>query len=429
MATPGAPHLPPGERMRRLGVAAWSVIGILILGGILLWLLLKIRIVFPPLVLALLIIYLLNPIVTRLEGRGVPRALGAALTYVVILGSLTLVVIALIPRISGQIETFADEWPGFRDKIVEFVDDTALSIERRFDVQINTDRFSCLIGADEVDSSGAPSEKRCDAITEDFREQITSSAGRLTEIGFTILEGLLVFILAPLIALYLLIDLPQLRRDVLNLVPEASRAEFSDLGAKITRALGGFFRGQLMVAVFVGAASALGFWIVKLPFWLVIGGIAGFFNLVPLVGPYIGGGIGFLVGTVSGGAGLGVKAALVELVVQQIDNHLITPNVMKRTVQLHPATVMLGILAGGTVAGFWGVLLAVPGIATAKILLGHFWVTRVLGEEPTPFARAGPRDESEEAEVTVEEAPVGDEEALVTVEDPPPPPPDPEDEG
>lgn len=390
MAIPGAPHLPPGERMRRVGMAAWSIIGILILGAILLWLLLKIRIVFPPLVLALLIIYLLNPIVTRLEGRGVPRALGAVFTYVVILGGITLLIMALIPRISNQVETFNEEWPAFRDKMVEFVDDTAESIERRFDIRINTDRFSCLIGADEGATKGGPSSARCDAITERFREQLTSSAGRLTEIGFTILEGLLVFILAPLIALYLLIDLPQLRRDLLNLIPEGSREEFSDLGAKIARALGGFFRGQLMVAIFVGAMSALGFWIVGLPFWLVIGGIAGFFNLVPLIGPFIGGGIGFLVGTVTGGVGLGVKAALVELIVQQVDNHLITPNVMKRTVKLHPATVMLGLLAGGAVAGFWGVLLAVPGIATTKILVGHFWVTRVLGEEPTPFVRGKP---------------------------------------
>lgn len=379
MAMHLGPQLPAGERMRRIGVAAWSIIGILVLAAILLWVLLKIRVIFPPLVLALLIIYLLNPIVTSLERRGLPRALAAVVTYVVVLGTMTLVVIALIPRISDQAQTFSDQWPGFRDKIVHFVDDTAESLHRRLGIHVNTDQFSCLIGADQT--SGGPSTARCDAITERFREQITHSAGRLTEIGFSILEALLVFILAPLIALYLLIDLPQLRRDLLSLLPEGSRAEFADLGSQMGRALGGFFRGQLMVAVIVGVLSALGFWIVRLPFWLVIGAIAGFFNLVPLIGPYIGGGIGFVVGTVYGGVGLGLKAALVELVVQQIDNHLITPNVMRRTVQLHPATVMLSLLAGGTLAGFWGVLLAVPGVATAKLLLGHFWATRVLGED------------------------------------------------
>jgi hypothetical protein len=109
-------------------------------------------------------------------------------------------------------------------------------------------------------------------------------------------------------------------------------------------------------------------------------------------GYVIGGAIGFVVGTVSGGFSLGLKAALVELVVQQIDNHLISPQVMKRTVQLHPATVMLALLAGGTIAGFWGVLLGVPAVAVAKILLSHMWSTRVLGEDVTPYQTARGRE-------------------------------------
>jgi predicted PurR-regulated permease PerM len=121
---------------------------------------------------------------------------------------------------------------------------------------------------------------------------------------------------------------------------------------------------------------------------LVIGAIAGFTNLIPLVGPFIGGGLGFLVGTMSDGFSLGLRAAIVALVVQQIDNHIISPNVMRRTVQLHPVTVMLSLLAGGAVLGFWGVLLAVPTVAVAKLLLSHLWQTRVLGVEPSPYAQA-----------------------------------------
>jgi hypothetical protein len=119
----------------------------------------------------------------------------------------------------------------------------------------------------------------------------------------------------------------------------------------------------------------------------VIGAIAGFFNLVPLVGPFIGGGLGFFVGSVTGGIQLGLKAALVEFVVQQIDNHLISPNVMRRTVELHPVTVMLSILAGGALGGFWGVLLVVPAVAVLKLILGHLWATRVLDLEVSPYGR------------------------------------------
>jgi predicted PurR-regulated permease PerM len=197
---------------------------------------------------------------------------------------------------------------------------------------------------------------------------------------------LLIFILAPLLALYLLIDLPHLQRDILNLAPPHLREELSDLGSKIGRAVGGFFRGQLFVAVVVGVLSSFGFWAVGLDFWLPIGAIAGFTNLIPLVGPFIGGSLGFLVGTITEDVKVGLLAALVALIVQQIDNHVISPNVMRRTVQLHPVTVMLSLLAGGTLAGFWGVLLAVPGVAVAKLLLGHLWATRVLGVPPSPFS-------------------------------------------
>ncbi|HEX2235383.1 MAG TPA: AI-2E family transporter [Actinomycetota bacterium] len=374
--------------MRRAGLGAWSIIGILICAYAAIWTLQKVTVIFPPLVLALLIIYLLNPIVGWLEHRGIHRTAGAIGTYVVVLGSLSLLVIALIPIVSEQVTGFANDWPRFRSEIAGFVHDSANGVEDRFGISIDTTSVDCLL-----DNTAVESQATCDSVTRELREQLSSQAGRLTTIGTSVLGALLVFILAPLIALYLLIDLPHLNRDLRSLVPQTHRDEMIDLGDKVSRAVGGFFRGQLLVAFIVGTLSSLGFYLIDLPFWLVIGAIAGFFNLVPLIGPFIGGGLGFLVGTISGGLGLGLKAALVELVVQQLDNHVISPNVMKRTVNLHPVTVMLSLLAGGTLAGFWGVLLGVPAVAVGKILLGHVWATRVLGidasgSRPTPGAEA-----------------------------------------
>ncbi|HEX2049261.1 MAG TPA: AI-2E family transporter [Actinomycetota bacterium] len=379
-----APQLPPGERLRRAGIAAWSIIGILACVAILGWLLFEVRVIFPPLILAFLIIFLLNPIVTRLERRGVPRALGAIGTYVVVLGGFTLLVIAIAPLVAAQVGEFQDQWPQFKVEIVEFVDGVAAGLEDRFGITVETSQVSCLLGVEDPVAEG-PS---CDRVIEEFRDVLGRQAGRITELGATVLEGVLIFVLAPLLALYLLIDLPHLQRDLLNLVPAQHRDEARDLGSKVVRTVGGFFRGQFFVAVIVGVLSAVGFRLVGLPFWLVIGAIAGFFNLIPLVGPFIGGAVGFFVGVMTAGVGLGLKAAIVELVVQQLDNHLISPQIMRRTVQLHPATVVLALLAGGTLAGFWGVLLGVPAVAVAKLLLGHVWTTRVLGEEVSPYSRA-----------------------------------------
>jgi predicted PurR-regulated permease PerM len=376
---PSAPSLPPGERLRRAGIAAWSIIGLLILAAIAVWLLYRIRIIFPPLVLALLVIYLLNPPISRLERRGMPRGLAATIVFVATLALIVVIGIALFPFLSDQVANFADEWPQFRHELVVSVENAGNEIEDRTGINVDTRRITCLLGGEQAEGAV------CDEVTSDFSRAIGERAGQLTAAGRSILELLITFILAPLLALYLLIDLPQLQRDLLNLVPPSHRDEAADLGSKTGRAVGGFFRGQLFVALTVGVLSAIGFKLIGLPFWLVIGAIAGFFNLIPLIGPYIGGAIGFIVGTVSGGFGLGLKAALVELIVQQIDNHFVSPQVMKRTVQLHPATVMLALLAGGTVAGFWGVLLGVPAVAVAKILLSHLWSTRVLGDEVTPY--------------------------------------------
>lgn len=382
MATPVPPRLPPGERLRRVGIGAWSVIGLLILLAIAGWFLLKISVIFPPLVLALLIIYLVNPIVNRLEDRRVPRIAGAILSYIVVLGSITLIVLALIPLASKQIETFSDDWPKFREKTVESIQSTSDSIEERFGTRINTSQIECLLGADDIQSADSPSHAECDEATREFRERIGDQASRITEVGGTILEILVIFILGPLLALYLIIDLPDLQKDILSLVPENNRSEFAAVGSKVGRAVGGFFRGQLVVALIVFVLSSIAFKLAGLPFWLVIGAVAGLTNLIPLVGPFIGGGLGVIIGTLSDGFGLGLKAAIAALIVQQIDNHFVSPFVMKRTVKLHPVTVMLGLLAGGTLAGFWGVLLAVPAIAVTKIILGHLWTTRVLGLEP-----------------------------------------------
>jgi len=383
------PRLPLAERLRRIGIGAWALIGVAIIIYITAYVLYRIRIIFPPLVLATLIVFLLNPFVTRLEKSGVNRILGTMLAYIVALGIIVLILILSVPYISRQIEGFAEEWPAFREQTVESIDGFVDDVNDRFGLDIDTTQVDCLLGADDiVGEEDVPTHERCDQVVRDFRDLLGDQAGNFTEIGRGVLEVLLILVIAPLIALYLLIDLPQLRRDLLNLIPQSHRDEFSDISGKVGRAVGGFLKGQLFVAFVVGALSAFGFWLIDLPFWLVIGAIAGLFNLVPLIGPFIGGGIGFLVGALSEGVGLGLQAAIVELLVQQLDNHVISPNVMKRTVQLHPTTVMLALLAGGGIAGFWGVFLGVPAVATAKIIANHIWATRVLGSEPTPYARA-----------------------------------------
>ncbi|MFN2593360.1 MAG: AI-2E family transporter [Actinomycetota bacterium] len=376
--TPGPPRLPLGERMRRVGIASWSIIGIVVLAAIGLWLLYRIRVIFPPLVLALLIIYLIGPIVDRLEARGVPRVGGALMAYVIVLGGLAIAITALIPFVVRQSRDFGDQWPTFRNRIVTFVDNTTDSIDDHLGLHLSTAQFSCLMGVDSTVSSHGPSPARCDAITERFRSQLTSSASRVGRIGFSVLETLLVFILAPLIALYLLIDLPQIGRDALSLVPERARPEVAEIGAKVATALGEFFRGQLLIAITVGVLSSAALWAIGLPFWLIVGAITGIVSLIPNVGLYLAAAVAFFVATVSSGWLLGLAAIAVEIAIDQVVSRLLTPRLLRREVQLHAVTVILSLIAGAALFGIWGVIVSVPLVMAVKVTGSHLWAAHVL---------------------------------------------------
>lgn len=348
--------------LRSAGSVAWAIVGIALALAILVWVGGRIAIIFPPLVLAGMIVFLLNPVVTVLHRRGVPRAFGAGLAYLAFFGVVTLVLLLAIPTVQNQAEEFADRWPEVQDNIEHWIDERSADLEG---TPFEFDR-----------------EELLDRVTSDSDIDVGESLQRATEIGFQVLEILLIFILAPIFAFYILIDVPHLRRVAEGLIPESVREDVVLVSRRLNHALGGFFRGQLMVAFIVGLMSSIGLRIIDLPFWLIIGMIAGFFNLVPLIGPWVGGVPAVFIALTTREPITAVWAVLVMVIVQQIDNHFISPLVMKRAVKLHPVVVMVVLLLGGSLFGFFGLLIAVPLTAAVKIVAGHLWRVRVLGQTP-----------------------------------------------
>jgi predicted PurR-regulated permease PerM len=351
---------------------AWSVIGIVILGYLAYrFLLVPVRIAFGPLLLALVIVYLLNPIVSRLEARGFPRVWGTLLTYVVFLGIVSVALRYMIPIVANQVSSFVSTLPGLLDRAQESLADIAARLGIR------------LRSADILASLNPGGEAG-------------SFISRIFGVTAGVLHAVVVFVLGLVLGFYLLVDLPKIQRAAMALIPQRRRDEVRSVLEQMGRALGGYFRGQLLVAVFVGVASMLGLYIVGLPYWALVGSVAGLFNLIPLIGPFIGAIPAlFIAFTTSDSGGLlhlepgwpmALGASLALLTVQQIDNHIISPNVMARTVKLHPVTVMLGLLIGGTLAGLVGMLLTVPVIASTKIVLLHLWDSRVQWPPQEPAA-------------------------------------------
>jgi predicted PurR-regulated permease PerM len=356
----------PYERFVRIGIMAWCGIGVIILGYLMLRLMVYVNPVVPPLLIAVAVVYLLNPLVSALERRGVARVAGAGIVYLLFLCIVALVVSLLVPLVTRQVSSVIDHFPDYLADGQALVRDVAARFGQEPNFRLDADHVRDWLSAGEN------------------RQAVTRYLTGLRSVTNSVISGLIIIVLGPVMAFYLLVDLPRLNRGAMTLVPPGRREEIRGLMDRIGQAVGGFFRGQLLVALFVGVASSIGLWAIGLPFWLLVGMVAGIFNLVPLVGPFIGGGLAVIIALVSGQPLKAVWAALVLLVVQQIDNHLISPNVMGRTVQLHPVVVMLALLVGASFAGLFGMLVIVPLVAVAKIVFLFIWSKYVdYGEELT----------------------------------------------
>ena len=179
---------PQDGRLRRLGLTAWSLLGALLLVGAILWILSRISFLLPSVVLAIAIIYVLNPVVSKLQIRGVARWIGSCVSYLVVLGLLILLGFLVIPSIADQGRDLADNFP-------EIYDDLILEIEGFGDgVGLNLD----LPRYDEVRQNIEDSQG-------DF---LSDRLGQITDITLSVLETALLIILAPVIAFYVLLDLP-----------------------------------------------------------------------------------------------------------------------------------------------------------------------------------------------------------------------------
>lgn len=363
-------------RLRRWGIAAWSVIGIGLVTVSALWALAQVRDVLQILLLALVIVFLLNPAVSALQRRGVPRAAGSCLTYVVLAGIVAVGLVIFVPVFVQQVRQFVQDFPATAARLSDF--------------------------AGRVDSTLAERFPSFD-LSQWIADQVRSLARNVGKLAFVLLgavQAFAVLVVGPVIAFYLLIDLPRLQRMLLRIIAPSRRSEVAEVAAQVARTMGSFFRGQLAVAVIVGILSSLAMRLIGLPYWLLVGMVAGSFNIIPLIGPYIGA----IPGIVIAGTFLSpihmLFVALAMLAVQQIDNHFISPNVMRLAVHVRPVTVMVSLIAGASIAGFWGMLLAVPFVASARVVLAHLWRTRVpwgqdvfTPDDPVPHEETPPKTE------------------------------------
>jgi len=360
------PRIVNSDRLRKSALTIWIAVGSVFLGYVFWQAADSVRIIWLPIAFAAGLVFLLLPVVAAFERVGIPRIPGSILSFVLLIALIVAGLALVYPTIQSQAGELGQSLPELYVSIVDWI----RSIGDRLGLEI-----------DGLLSQQSIEDWLNDPANQDTIQQLLFGFGAgAGQVIRGAAEVVAIIGLAPLLALYTLIDLERFKSNSLSLTPERHREEVAYVAGKVGGALGSFVRGQLLVAVLVGIASSIGMWAIDLPFWLLIGILAGALNLIPFLGPIVGGALAVLVALLNGDPWQALWAVVIFTLIQQVDNHLITPMIQRTRVHLSPLVIVLSLVVGGSLAGLLGVLVAVPVAAAIRILVGHFWRTRVLGQ-------------------------------------------------
>jgi predicted PurR-regulated permease PerM len=334
--------------------------------------------ILTPFIIALVVAYLLHPVVCWIESnvmyskrlielendnqdkhRKLKRTLSVLLTYVLVIGIIVVLLYSTYAMIGGQISRQIDF-----NTIIESISSYSERYNQIFE-QLKV----------ELENSGLSDNvkqqfiKTAEDINELLGSALSKTFNQIRNLGSNIVN----IALGLIVAFYILKDLQYFKKLYFEatkvLIRERKNQTLDNLMTDINSIMSSFIRGQLLDALIVGILSSIGLSIIGLDFAVLIGMTAGIANIIPYFGPIIGSVPAIIVGLLSGSPIKALLAVIVLVVVQQIDGTLIAPKVVGDSVGLHPVFVMLSIIIGGAYFGLLGMLIAVPTAAIIKMFL------------------------------------------------------------
>ncbi|WP_233218845.1 AI-2E family transporter [Deinococcus arcticus] len=336
----------------------------------------QVRTVVIDFAVAFLIAYLANPLLNWLEKGRVKRGLGVFFVMLMFVALFSLAGI-LLATVSAQLITLFQKLP---DQIGSLGD--------------TLDRVSSWLSARGVPGLDDARERLITAaqtyVQNIGRNIVPILQNALNSTG-TLLSGLLSIggmvgqiLLILLMSIYLMLDYSRVNAALLAIFPRPWQPRVLELSELTGTAVGGYVRGQLLIAVFIGVFVWVGLTLVGIPSAAAIGFLAGAFNIVPYLGPIIGATPAILLALTLPGAWLKILLVIVVFVAaNQIEGNFLSPYILSKTTDLHPITVLVAILVGASLLGFAGALLAVPTVALGKLALHRYYFpSRIYREGP-----------------------------------------------
>ena len=334
-------------------------IGFLLLLLIAIYVFLKIRFVWMPIVRVVIIIilpfviggfitYLLHPIVEKLHQKGLHRGLAIFLIYILFFGGLGICIYKGVPAIIDQIKDLSESAPVLAEQYRGWVDK----------LQTHTREWPDGL------------QTRMDEGIDAFEKKLDSLLSVIVNTLISFLNSTLILMIIPFIAFYMLKDFPLIKRSIWYITPKQWRKKGTLFIKDVDESLGSYIRGQLLVCVIIGSVSALLFWIFHLKYPLILGLICGVTNVIPYFGPIIGAVPAVIIAATSS-----VKLVVITMVIvfglQFLEGNILSPYIVGKSLHMHPLMIMVALTAGGEIGGIMGMIVAVPVLVVLKVSILH----------------------------------------------------------
>lgn len=299
----------------------------------------------------------IKPVADRLEKYRIPRALSVVLVYVMVLVLLSAVVSLIIPPLVEQTAQLAQALPA----LMEYLNEQGL-----------------------MPSSGA-----VQGTVSSWQQALVGVGDNLANVGAglfrqtrTVFSGMFTLIFMFVIALYMVVDKDAIKKPFRMVVPARHISYVEMVISRAQKNIGRWVIAQMILGVIIGVVVSVGLWLMGVPYFLVLGLVAGVLEMIPIIGPIIAAVPAVLIGfTQSWMLGLGI--ILFYLVVQQAENHLLIPFIMRKATGLNPLVTILAVLLGARLVGVVGILLAVPAAVVISAFVNDLVLTSEADEELT----------------------------------------------
>lgn len=297
--------------------------------------------------LAVVLSYLLNPVVNAMEKRGTPRVAAILIAYLAVLIMAASLALYGIPRIIGQLNTIIESVPRYTVQVQEISN----SVQERYA------------------RTGLPPGMKniIDQWVGRVEQNILNSTRHLIDTLLGLAGYIFNILLAPILSFYLLKDFNHFKEQISRVIPVRWRTDILNLLHEMDRVINSFIRGYLTVCLIVGLLTGGAMALLGVEFALLIGIFSGVAELIPYFGPIIGS-VPAVALALLKSKWLAVKVIIAVFIIHQLEGNIISPRILGNRVGLHPLLIILVLLAGGELYGLTGMLLAVPIAAILRVI-------------------------------------------------------------